>query len=169
MQRYSQSVYQHFIQYKLLHRRIVHNKLLHKMGISTTPNCLFCNELETIEHVYMECPNAIHLWQETENWVKSLSYPDFRISDIEKIFGEKYNNHFKHIIIISIKDVIYQKRKKSDIMYLQDVKRIILKNLHILKTQQSLRNALSNFDEDWKILIECFINDPATKNSWYLI
>ena len=54
------SVYQHFIQYKLLHRRMVHNKLLHKMGISTTPNCLFCNEWETIEHVYMECPNAVH-------------------------------------------------------------------------------------------------------------
>ena len=54
-------------------------------------------------------------------------------------------------------------------MYLQDVKRLILKNLHILKTQESLRNTLSNFDEDWKILIECFRNDPATKNSWYLI
>ena len=105
------------------------------MGISTTPNCLFCNELETIVHVYMECPNAIHLWQETENWVKSLHYPHSKISDTEKIFGEKYNNHFKHInIIISIKDVIYQKRKKVDKIYLQDVKRLILKNLHILKT-----------------------------------
>ena len=114
----------------------------------------------------MECPNAIYLWQETEDWVKSLNYPHFKISDTEKIFGEKCNNHFKHIIIISIKDVIYQKRKKGDIMYLQDVKRLILKNLHILKNQESLRN---NFDEDWKILIECFRNDPATKNSWYLI
>ena len=122
------------------------------MGISTTPNCLFCNELETIEHVYMKCPNAIHVWQETENRVKSLHYQHFNISDTEKIFGEKYNNHFKHIIIISIKDVIYQKRKKGDKMYLQDVKRLILKNLHILKTQESLRNTLSNSDEDWKNL-----------------
>ena len=56
--RYSPSIYQHFIQYKLFHRRIVHNELLHKMGISTTL-------LETIEHVYIGCPNAIHLWQET--------------------------------------------------------------------------------------------------------
>ena len=49
--KYSPSVYQHFIQYKLLHRRIVHTRLLYKMGISTTPNCLYCNSTETIEHV----------------------------------------------------------------------------------------------------------------------
>ena len=35
----------------------------------------------------------------------------------EKIFGEKYNNHFKHIIIISIKDAIYQKRKVIKCIY----------------------------------------------------
>ena len=29
--------------------------------ISITPNCLFCNDLETIEHVYMECPKVIHI------------------------------------------------------------------------------------------------------------
>ena len=59
----------------------------------------------------MECPNAIHLWKETENWAKSLHYSHFKISDTEKKFDEKYNYHSKHIIIISIKDVIYQKRK----------------------------------------------------------
>ena len=51
--KYSPSIYQHFNQYKLLHRRIVNNNLLHKMRISVTPNCLFCNETETIEHIYM--------------------------------------------------------------------------------------------------------------------
>ena len=29
-----------FYSYKLLHRRIVHNRLLYEMGISKTPNCL---------------------------------------------------------------------------------------------------------------------------------
>ena len=105
---FSSSVYQHFIQYKLLHRRIVHNKLLFQMGISTTPNCLFCDELETIEHVYLECPNVIELWREAENWVKSFQNPHFKLSDNENFFGDKYNDYLKHIIIISIKDVIYQ-------------------------------------------------------------
>ena len=109
---FSPSVYQHFIQYKLLHRRVVHNKLLFQMDISTRPNCLFCDELETIEHVYLECPNVIGLWQETENWVKRLQNPHFKISDNEKFFGDKYNDLLKHIIIISTKDVIYKNVKK---------------------------------------------------------
>ena len=85
--KYSPSVYQHFLQYKLLHRRIVHNTLLSRMGISTTPNCLFCDDPETIEHIYVECPNALSLWHDSENWVKGLNYPHFKICENEKIFG----------------------------------------------------------------------------------
>ena len=87
------------------------------MGISETPNCLFCNMTETIEHVY-----AVQLWHQTEDWHQ---YLHFKISENEKIFGEKYNDHMKHIITISVKDVIYQKRKKWDKMNLSDVKRCI--------------------------------------------
>ena len=73
------------------------------MGISTTPNCLFCDDPETIEHVYVECPNAVSLWHDTENWVKGLNYPHFKISENENIFGEKHNDHLKHIIIIIVR------------------------------------------------------------------
>ena len=85
----SPSVYQHFIQYKLLHRRVVNNKLLYKMGISETPNCLFCHNIETIEHIYIECENVTELWNNTEKWVRRLYSPHFKISDTEKVFGEK--------------------------------------------------------------------------------
>ena len=167
--KYSPSVYQHFLQYKLIHRRIVHNTLLFRMGISNTPNCLFCDEPETIEHVYLECPNAVNLWFNTENWVKSLNFPNFKISENEKIFGEKYNNHLKHIIVISIKDVIYQKRKLGNTMHLADVKRQVLKNLHITKTQELLKNQDTNFDEYWRTIIDCLRIDISTRNSWYCI
>ena len=139
------------------------------MGISKTPNCLYCNSTETIEHVYIECAYARQLWRDTENWVRILHYPHFKISDTEKIFGEKYNDHFKHIIVISIKDVIYLKWKNGDQMCLSDVKRAILKNVHIIRTQELMRNDRSTFDEKWKVLIDCLRTDPATKHSWYTI
>ena len=167
--KYSPSVYQHFKQYKLLHRRIVHNKMLCKMGISETPNCLFCNETETIEHIYLKCPNVIQLWHQTEDWAKTFNIPHFKISKYEKIFGEKFNDHIKHVIVISVKDVIYQKRKKGDRMTLTDVKRCIQKNLHINQTQRAMKNDTSSFEKDWKPFIETFRTDPTTKNSWYLI
>ena len=103
------------------------------------------------------------------NWVKTLNFPHFKISDTEKIFGEKYIYQLKHLIITSTKDVIHQKRKQGNTMFLFDVKRTILKNLHILKTQELLKKNVSSFDNDWKVLIDTFRIDPATRNSWYLI
>ena len=81
------------------------------MGISETPNCLYCNTIETIEHVFIECRNVRQLWQRTEKWVRLLHNPPFKISDTGlQIFGEKQSDYIKHIIIISTKDVIYQKK-----------------------------------------------------------
>ena len=54
-------------------------------------------------------------------------------------------------------------------MLVFDVKRRIVKNLHILKTQELLKNIRSNFENDWRVLINTLRIDPATRNSWYLI
>ena len=77
------SVYLHFNNFKLLHRRTVYNKLLFTMGISETPN--FQTERETIEHICIECDNV------TEDWVRMIYDAHFKTSDIEKIFGENNN------------------------------------------------------------------------------
>ena len=61
-----------------------------------------------------------------------------------KVFGEKYNDRLKRIIVISIKDVIYQKRKKGDQLCLSDVKRAILKNLHIIRQGLTLSTVPSS-------------------------
>ena len=168
-QKFSPSVYQHFTQFKLLHRRIVNNKLLHKMKILDNPLCLFCNQIETIEHIYLECPNVIYIWHEVEKWIRSMQFPHFKISDTEKIFGEKYNNELKQLVITSTKDIIYFKRKSGDNMYLTDVKRVLVKNLHILKTQKSLKQKADGFFEEWNTLIENLRIDPVTRDSWYIL
>ena len=52
-------------------------------------------------------------------------------------------------------------------MHISDVEKAILKSLHITKTQEIMQTEVSNFDENWKILIECLRIDPATQDSWY--
>ena len=52
-------IYTHTHTHTHTHRRTVHSKLLFKMGISETPNCLFCKtETESIEDIYIECDNV---------------------------------------------------------------------------------------------------------------
>ena len=44
------------------------------MRISENPNCLYCNNTETIEHIYIECIDARQLWQDNENWARMLNF-----------------------------------------------------------------------------------------------
>ena len=75
--------------------------------------CLFCNDhIETIEHIYLQCENAKGIWNDTEKREIYDSY--FKISDIEKLFGCMENNQITPLIIITNKDVIYQKKKKGE-------------------------------------------------------
>ena len=139
------------------------------MGISETPNYLFCHNIETIEHICIECENVIELWKNTEKWVRRIYSPHFKISDTDKIFWEKNSEYIKQTIIISVKDVIYQKRKKGDEINRADVKRAMLKNLHILRTQESTSTQISSFDNNWRIFIDCLNTDLSTQHSWYKI
>ena len=77
------------------------------MGISETPNCLFCKiETEAIAHNCTKCDNVNNLWKVTEDWARMIYDAHFKISDIEKIFGEYKNSPVKELIILSVKDII---------------------------------------------------------------
>ena len=107
----------------------MHNKPIFRMGILETPNCLFCKtKTETIEHIYIECDNVKSLWRVTEDWVRIVFDAHFKISDIEKIFGENNNISVKQLIILSDKGAIYLKRKTGKIITLGDLKRRLQKN-----------------------------------------
>ena len=96
------------------------------MNLSETENCLYCNEgPKTIEHIYLQCRNSIKFWNDTISWVRRIFDQQFIISDHEKIFGDISNDHVLNIIIMSVKDVIYQKRKVGKEMTLSDVKKCL--------------------------------------------
>ena len=59
-------------------------------------------------------------------WVRSIYDHHYIISDHEKIIGCSTSNQVTHLIIISVKDVIYQKRKKGKRMMILDVRKCLL-------------------------------------------
>ena len=107
----------------------MYNKLLFKRGISETSNCPFCNHIvESIEHAYIECENVKGLWRATVNWIRLIYDSNIKIADIEKIFGDIDNDQVKQVIILSVRDVIYHKRKTGSEMILGDLRRCSKKN-----------------------------------------
>ena len=77
------------------------------------------------------------------------------------------NNQITQLIIITIKDVIYQKRKKGNNMTLGDVKRSLLKNLNMCKLSEMMKNNIDQFNHNWNTFIDTLKTDKDTMNSWY--
>ena len=74
------------LQYKILFRFVVTNKLLYQIQIKTTPNCPICEiDTQTIEHVFFECKKIKTFW--------------LQIIDL-------WNNYNNTRVILSVKDVI---------------------------------------------------------------
>ena len=48
--------------WRLLHYRLPVKMALFNKGINCSPQCCFCDSLETIEHLFMECERAQSVW-----------------------------------------------------------------------------------------------------------
>ena len=107
--------------------------------------------------------------KDTTSWVRNIYDQYLMMSDHEKIFGCSTYNQITHLLITSVKDVIYQKRKQGKEMTIADVKRCVLKNLSILKAREILLNKTDLFEENWKIFITELRADIHTSNGWYTI
>ena len=84
-------------QFNFNHLIFYTNKMLHDRKITTnSPLCTFCNkEEETLDHLFIDCPSILPLWNELE---LILSYT---FSRQEKIFGCYDNLNNNHFDIIS--------------------------------------------------------------------
>ena len=59
-------------QYRLLHNILFLNKHLHKLKITDTAQCSFCNSAdETYMHLFAKCVNTENLWTALQSWLGS--------------------------------------------------------------------------------------------------
>ena len=50
------------IRLKVIYKDLFNNHRRYRAGLSDTPNCSVCGQVETVEHMLFECPNAERLW-----------------------------------------------------------------------------------------------------------
>ncbi len=49
--------------YKLLHRIITCRYIVSQWKNDVTPYCLYCHDIETVEHMIYNCPEAQNIWK----------------------------------------------------------------------------------------------------------
>ena len=74
-----------WLQFRINHFILPTNKWLHRIGIITSPNCLRCKtEIETLNHIFINCPEVIIFWNELKRkWHVLFD----EITNVEKLFG----------------------------------------------------------------------------------
>ena len=55
--------------------------------IQTVAACLLHDTRVYIEHMLLQCPLLVKLWQEVEEWIKSLGNENYILSDRRRILG----------------------------------------------------------------------------------
>ena len=80
--------YQKYFQFKLLHSRIITNEKLFIMNLSDSKMCKTClNKVDTLRQAFIDCHATVMLWENVEDWAKTVISNSFKITDTEKIFG----------------------------------------------------------------------------------
>ena len=113
-----------WFQLKLIYRILGTNSYLHKLGIRNSPNCHFCQQPESLLHIFYECPNSSELWNDIEKLLKERISLEIKFSCFTIIFGY-INKDQNHIPINSL--ILVTKKYIFDTS--RDGKRLILKSL----------------------------------------
>ena len=71
-------------QYKIIHRILPTNSLLHKMKKADSPNCpFFPSEIHTNWHLFIECSQANSFWVEFQDWYGNQSGRKLHLSNLD--------------------------------------------------------------------------------------
>ena len=147
-----------YIQFKMLHRRIVTNKKLNDMGISDSSKCPYCDEPEeTIEHAFITCRSVSEFWREVEQWLQTNIDGTIKISNLEKIMGTGNPGSVIDKSILATKKVIYRNRQQGKRYNKNEVFSVLKSQMIIEEYDSSLKGSDEDFFKNVGIDIRLFI------------
>jgi hypothetical protein len=113
--------------YRYLHRTLVFNKLLFKIGKVESSQCTFCNEHEeSFVHLFAECRVTENCFKELQEWLlsegtivtKQQFLLDYQLNSEQELFRMKICILFRHFL--------YTCKCKQQILKLSDFKRYVV-------------------------------------------
>ena len=106
------------------------------MKISESNLCPMCHiEVETIKHAFLECPDVIAFWFKIENWLKTKTHQNVKLSNLDKIFGIQDQESLLEKNILNAKVLIFNSRKNGKKHNMLDLKRKMFRQLQIEEYQ----------------------------------
>jgi exonuclease III len=148
-------------QYKITHRILACNYNLKIWKIRDSNCCEECKEIDTIEHMLVQCASTYSFWKKILNWWAANMKMWFEVDTYEIIFGipneldENIVNQLNFYIIVA-KYYIYKCKKTASAMDTYDFL-LEMKNRLIMKKEIIDVEKQKQFDLRWGELAECLL------------
>ena len=142
-----------FFQYRIIHRILGTRKLLHKIKIEENGLCGLCNlDIESLHHLYIDCPETQYFWRNLSNWIKSKSNKTLLLTNINKLFGylhRESNATAINTILIIARKHIFDCAKNKCPLSLTIFQNHLSKVYNEQKTLFCLNNKSEIFEKKW--------------------
>ena len=111
--------------FSTLNRTLWTNNKAYKSGINNTPNCKYCEQVETMEHMLYGCPNYSNLQWET--WGKTIT-----------TYIKEYENPEATNIYLNYQQIIFNKTHPLLTYYMKDNNKINTLNLIVHEIRRDI-------------------------------
>ena len=116
-------------QYKIINRLLNCNYNLKKWKLKPSNNCIYCAEIDTLEHHLFECSESQKIWKNLNKWMTQNLEFSFKFSICEIIFGliglNDENIKITNFLILITKFYINKNRTKEEPLYFFELLSVI--------------------------------------------
>ena len=99
--------------------------------------CLYCQEIDTIEHYFFECPESAKLWRQIENFVENFLEIKFPLTVCAILFGIPNTNETEikiiNFLIIITKWYINKNKTENRELYFLSLLSLVKEKIEIVK------------------------------------
>ena len=133
------------------------NRKLCQFNLRDNDLCENCQSTEDIAHLLFDCPLSFAIWESLKTWLTATTNKTYHFDRKSIILGNKDNDLLTNTLFLLRKNEIYKRKWKENIVNIEYLKRIFLRqmkvDLYIGTINNNLPRALGKWSPIHNVLI----------------
>lgn len=142
-----------YFNYRIFHRILGTNYLMHKMKISENELCRLCTEEpESLSHLFFYCQKSRTFWESIFDWIRATTGVSIAMDRITILFGYLLNTSYSkaiNTILMIAKNYIFQMARSKSQLLMCIFKKKLLRIYYDQKYLAQVNDSIKNFQKVW--------------------
>ena len=148
-------------QYKIIHNILPYGNRLYMMKILNSPLCNYCNLLETLSHMLVECNTVHDFWVKAISWWNSQSGNSYAVNALSILYGyypaERKTRLFNYYILLG-KRYIFVQRLELKTLSLSQFLDFVKNKIIVQRAISQSKGQMNKFYSVWKPFLSLLEN-----------